>query len=241
MHRPIGPWILVGALALMGLVRPLNHDRNEARAADEETVVKSERGGLMVTIPRHRFEVFCYKTGLRIFPRAIAGAPVTVSKLTGSAAFMLPGAPNPIIYPLKGGAPIRGREPESLDLATDLSWVPARETKVNLTIAGLADSAEDRVSFTVPFELVAPPRQADETAARPSPASLSPSAPRYTYRLGYSGYGYYPTPSPASPVSPAPAPTPYVTIEREVPIERPWSSPIRSDDYNAYTQSLFGG
>ena len=61
MHRPIGPWILVGALALMGLVRPLNHDRNEARAADEETVVKSERGGLMVTIPRHRFEVFCYK------------------------------------------------------------------------------------------------------------------------------------------------------------------------------------
>ena len=90
---------------------------------------------------------------------------------------MLPGAPNPIIYPLKGGAPIRGREPESLDLATDLSWVPARETKVNLTIAGLADSAEDRVSFTVPFELVAPPRQADETAAPSEPGLAFPVRP----------------------------------------------------------------
>src|SRR5512135_3516614 len=129
MHRPIVPWMLVGALALMGLVGLLNHDRNEAHAADEEVVVRSERGGQLVTIPRYRFEVFFYKTGLRIFPRGNAGAPVAVSKLTGSAAFALPGAPNPVVYPLKGSAPVRGREHESLDLATDLSWVPVRETK----------------------------------------------------------------------------------------------------------------
>ncbi|HMB02803.1 MAG TPA: hypothetical protein VKP69_03570 [Isosphaeraceae bacterium] len=244
MQRTFGPLTLAGALALAGFVRPVNSDLDEARAAGEQSPVKSERGGLLVKTSRYWFEVFFYKTGLRIFPHGGAGAPVAVSKLTGSAAFALPGAPNPVVYPLKGSAPILGREHESLDLATDLSWVPVGETKVNLTIDGLADPAESHVSFTVPFELVARPavaRAADDTAARPRPASPPPSAPHYTYQTGYYGYGYYPTPSPARPVFTAPVPAQYSSPEREMPLDRSWSSPGAIGDYDFYTQALHGG
>ena len=243
MRRTFGPLTLAGALALAVLSRSANSNLDQARAAEAQSPVKSERGGLLVTTPRHQFEVFFYKTGLRIFPRENAGAPVAVSKLTGSAAFSLPGAHNPLDYSLKGVAPIRGREPESLDLVTDLSWVPVGETKVNFTIDGLADPAESHVAFAVPFELVSPPvagRAAEDTAAHPSPASPPPSAPRYTYQTGYYGYGYYPMTSPASPVATAPAPAQYSLPAREVPLDRSWSSP-QGSDYNVYTQALFGG
>jgi hypothetical protein len=245
VRRTFGPLTLAGALALAGLVRPVNSNLDEVRAAEEQSPVKSERGGLLVTTPQHQFEVFFYKTGLRIFPREKAGAPVAVSKLTGSAAFSLPGAHNPLVYTLKGGAPIRGQEHDSLDLATDLSWVPVGETKVNLTIDGLADPAESHVSFTVPFELVTHPaavRAAEYTAERPRPVSPPPSAPSYYYRTGYYGYGYYPNPSPASPVATAPAPAQYQysSPAQEMPLDRSWSGP-QGGDYNAYTQALFGG
>jgi hypothetical protein len=235
---------LVGALALTGLVTAVNRDADGARADQEGGQVKTERGGWQVTTPRHRFEVFFYKTGLRIFPSSDSGAPVTISKLTGSAAFVLPGAPTPLVYPLKGGQPIRGREPESLDLAADLSWMPVGETKVQLTIEGLAEPSEPRVSFSVPFELVRRriAGRGSEAAAYPSSATPSPSAPLYVYQAGYYGYGYYPSASPAygygyypaaspaTPVATAPAAIQYsVAPAREVPLDRSWSSP-RTDD-----------
>jgi hypothetical protein len=235
---------LAAALALTGLVAPANSSSEGASADQEQGTIKSERGGFLVTTPRHQFEVFFYKTGLRIFPRSTSGAPVTVSGLTGSAAFTLPGAPNPLVYPLKGGTPVRGREPESLDLAVDLSWVPAGETKVQITVEGLADPAEGRVSFSVPFEPVRPRMavRASETAAYPSPATPSPSAPGYVYQAGYYGYGYYPAASPATPVATAPAAMQYsVAPAREVPLERPYASPHQEDDYDFYRQALFGG
>ena len=243
MIRSCVHMMLTVVLALAGLLAPANRGRDGARAAEEQGPVKSERGGFIETTPRHRFEVFFYKTGLRIFPRSSSGDPVTISGLTGSAACSLPGAPQPLVYPLKGGTPIRGQEPESLDLATDLSWVPVGETKAQITIEGLADPAERRVSFSVPFEPVKPGAavRVSESVARPSPASPSPSAPSYTYQSGYYGYGYYPTASPASPVAAAPAPAQYSAFAREVPLERPWASPNQDDDYDAYHQALFGG
>jgi len=228
---------LVGALALAGLVTAANRDADVARADQEQGQVKTERGGWQVTTPRHRFEVFFYKTGLRIFPSSNSGTPVTISKLTGSAAFVLPGAPNPLVYPLKGGQPIRGREPESLDLAADLSWVPVEETKVQLTIEGLAGPSEPRVSFSVPFELVRPrvAVRGTETSAPPSSATPSPSAPLYIYQGGYYGYGYYPAASPATP----PAAIQYAAPAREVPLERPWLSPRTYDPKPPY--EILGG
>jgi hypothetical protein len=228
---------LVGALALTGLVTAANRDADGARADQEQGQVKTERGGWQVTTLRNRFEVFFYKTGLRIFPSSDSGAPVTISKLTGSAAFVLPGAPTPLVYPLKGGQPIRGREPESLDLAADLSWVPVGETKVQLTIEGLGDPSEPRVSFSVPFEPVRPRMAArgSETAASPSSTTPSPSAPRYVYQAGYYGYGYYPAASPATP----PAAIQYAAPAREVPLERPWLSPRTYDPKSSY--EILGG
>jgi hypothetical protein len=222
----------VGALALTGLVTAANRDAHEAIADQEQGQVKTERGGWQVTTLRHRFEVFSYKTGLRIFPSSDSGAPVAISKLTGSATFVLPGAPTPLVYPLKGGQPIRGREPESLDLAADLSWMPVGETKVELTIEGLAEPSEPRVSFSVLFEPVRRriPGRGTVPAATPSSSTPSPSAPRYVYQAGYYGYGYYPAASPATPVATAPAGIQYsVAPAQEVPLERSWLSP-RTDD-----------
>jgi hypothetical protein len=229
VRRTVAFLSLVSALALTGLMTAANRDAHAASADQEQGQVKTERGGWQVTTPRHRFEVFFYNTGLRIFPSSDSGTAVTISKLTGSAAFVLPGAPTPLVYPLKGGQPIRGREPESLDLATDLSWMPVGETKVELTIEGLADPSEPRVSFSVPFEPVKlrVPRQSAETAVTPSPTTPAPSAPRYVYQAGYYGYGYYPATSPATtPVATAPAGIQYsVAPAQEVPLERPWLSP----------------
>ncbi len=246
-----------------------------------------------MTTARHRFEVFFYKTGVRVFPRTKANVPVAVSKLTGEADFSLPGISQSLAFPLQGHAPARGREPESLDLSADLSWVPVRDVKVAFKISGLADSEEPVASFTVPFVLVssispaAPagefafaiarpedrsaidaqkvcpvcgkplgsagqpikvsrggqvafldseacvaafrkePERYFEVAARPQPALVLPSAPRYAYRSGYYGVGYYPSAAASPEVVAAPAPAPV----REVPLERSWSSPHWSFDY----------
>jgi hypothetical protein len=158
-------------------------------AEERPVVVRSARGGDLVTTPRHQFEVFFYRTGLRVFPRGTSGAPVDVANLSGTVTFTIPGAPEPFAYPLKGGPATPGREPESLDLVVDLSKVPATGSKVAFEVAGLADPAEGRVAFAAPFVLV--PAAA---STHPSPVRRgTPTAPspRYTYAPGYYGYGYY--------------------------------------------------
>jgi hypothetical protein len=233
VRRTQGFLTLAAALALAELVAPASSGPDAARADEAHGTIKSEREGVLETTPRHQLEVFFYKTGLRIFPRSTSGAPVKVSGLTGSAAFTLPGAPNPLVYPLKGSTPLQGREPESLDLAVDLSWVPVGKTNVQITVEGLADPAEGRVSFSVPFEPVKPRavRSASDTAAYASPVTPSPSAPRYVYQAGYYGYRYYPAASSAASVAAAPAAIqyPYVAPAREVPLERPWARPETDD------------
>src|SRR5271154_439981 len=51
------------------------------------------RGGSLAKTVHHQFQVFFYKTGVRIFPRDAAEKPVAVSGLTGTATFPLAGAP----------------------------------------------------------------------------------------------------------------------------------------------------
>jgi hypothetical protein len=160
-----------------------------ATAQEGPKVARTARGGDLVTTPRHQFEVFFYRTGLRVFPRGTAGVPVDVAKLSGTVTVTIPGAPKPFVYPLKGGPATGGREPESLDLIVDLSRVPVTGSTVAFEVTGLADPAEGRVSFTVPFALVPP-----ANLPQPSPGQGSvPTAPspRYTYGSGYYGYGYY--------------------------------------------------
>jgi hypothetical protein len=136
-----------------------------ARAEDRPGAALSPRGGHLVKTARHQFEVFFYPTGLRVLAQGTAEAPVVVSKLSGTATFTIPGAPDPFVYSLKGTAPVEGREPTSLDLRLDLSRVPASGAKVSFQLEGLGDPAEPRATFGVPFTPVPRP-----TGSAPAPA-----------------------------------------------------------------------
>jgi hypothetical protein len=113
------------------------------------------RGGILARTGRHQFEVFFYKTGVRVFPRDADEKPVAASSLTGTASFSLPGAPKPFDYTLQAAAAGNSGAPGSLDLAVDLSKVPDSGTKVSFQINGLVDPAEPSATFTVPFTLTA--------------------------------------------------------------------------------------
>jgi hypothetical protein len=130
------------------------------------------RGGVLARTEHYQFEVIFYKTGVRIFPRDAAEKPVAVASLAGTATFALPGAPKPFVYPLQGAPAEKAPAASSVDLALDLSKVPASGTKVTFQINGLPDPAEPSASFTVPFVL---PGNAPVAAAprRIVPATLS--------------------------------------------------------------------
>jgi hypothetical protein len=122
-------------------------------APESPPPARSTRGGSLAKTARHQFEVFFYKTGLRVFPKGVDGTAVDVARLTGTATFSLPGAPNPFVYPLRGAAAPAATSPASLDLTVDLGRVPASGSKVTFQIEGLADPAEPSATFTVPFVL----------------------------------------------------------------------------------------
>jgi hypothetical protein len=131
----------------------------------------SPRGGTLAKTEHYQFEVFLYKTGLRIFPSDAAGKPIAVSSLTGTATFALPGAPKPFVYPLQAPGPAGGPAPTSLDLGVDLSKVPVSGTNVTFDIKGLPDQAEPAATFTVPFVLTG--GATTETPRRVVPATLT--------------------------------------------------------------------
>jgi hypothetical protein len=141
-------------------------------AAEAPQTALTSRGGVLAKTGRHQFEVIFYKTGVRIFPRDAAEKPVTVSSLTGTATFALPGASKPFVYPLQGNTTGGVSAASSLDLGLDLSKVPASGTKVTFRIDGLSDPAEPSTSFTVPFILPGSPPVAT-APRRIVPATLS--------------------------------------------------------------------
>ena len=152
-----------------GHARPARAQEPPKPAEEAPQTSLTPRGGSLAKTVRHQFEVLFYKTGVRIFPHDVAGKPVAVSTLTGTATFVLPGAPNPFVYPFQAAAPGTGPAPSSLALGLDLSKVPATGTKVTFQINGLADPAEPSATFTVPFVLPGPP----PAPRRVVPASLS--------------------------------------------------------------------
>ena len=90
MRRVLKIIVVVGGL-LTGL---LGLDRTRLAGAEEETKVShSRRGGILVATEEHRFEVFFYPTGVRVFPLDAAGNTVDTSGLTASATISYPGAP----------------------------------------------------------------------------------------------------------------------------------------------------
>jgi hypothetical protein len=169
MHRTRGaiPGTLVLTLILSINPGGPSPAQGSEPAKPSAEVTQSPRGGSLAKTARHQFEVFFYKTGLRVFPRDASGKPVAASSLTGSATFNVPGASNPSVYPLRGAGN------DSIDLALDLGRIPASGASVAFKIDGLADPAEPTATFSVPFALTA-----NATAGAGSVASAPGNTPR---------------------------------------------------------------
>jgi hypothetical protein len=230
-------WVVVFTLANTWGSSPVG----SAMADEESKLTRSARGGAVATVGAYQFEVFFYTTGLRVFPRDSAGAPIDASKLTGTATFYHPNSPEPwFARPLHSSASGSGQVSESLDLVIGLSTVPPSGAKVAFEVAGLPNPAKPRARFTVPVEFVEAAVQ--PRAARPASAVAHGYAPiaseaRYFPLAGFwstpvgmvwvpaPGYyhviptQYYPSSAYRPPTDwrlahPAPSPNPYVVQSR---------------------------
>jgi hypothetical protein len=162
-------------------------------ADGESRPTKSARGGTVATIGAYQFEVFFYTTGLRVFPRDSAGAPIDASKLTGTATFYHPNSPEPWFgHPLHASASGSGQASESLDLAIGLSTVPPSGAKVAFEVAGLPNPAMRKAQFALPFAFVEAAVQ--PRAARPAPAVAHGYAPIASEARYFPFAGFWNTP-----------------------------------------------
>jgi hypothetical protein len=128
-------------------------------------------GGTLGKAGSQPFEVVFAKAGLKLYPLTPEMKSGDASRLTATATFYHPNSPNPWFQrPLRPAAVIPGQTPTSLDLALDLSTVPATGAKVTFEVAGLPDPAAPTASFTVPFVpsaptiVVAPATEVDKAA-----------------------------------------------------------------------------
>ncbi len=114
-------------------------------------------GGTLAKSGNSHFEVVFAKTGLNIYPLTADHKPVDASKLSGTATFYHPNAPNKPWFemPIRPVAAPAGQTPSTLGLAVDLSTVPATGAKVVFAISGLSDPAATTASFTVPIAMAA--------------------------------------------------------------------------------------
>lgn len=164
-----------------------------AKAQEDSGLVRSARGGALVTVGPHQFEVFFYATGLRVFPWGAEGAALDASRLTGTATFYHPNSPEPwFVRPLHPAAADPGQASGSLDLAIDLSTVPPTGARVTFEIAGLPERAKSVARFTVPFEFVKTP--AEFNGGRPVTAEAHGYAPIASTAYYFPLAGFYSTP-----------------------------------------------
>jgi hypothetical protein len=185
-------WTLFAGVLLAGTWGLSSYGQGDVTKA-----VKTARGGLLVTTPQHQFEVFFFRTGVRVFPQTGAGQPVDITGATGTATFYHPNSPQPwFSRPLIA----KPGQPGSLDLAIGLTNAPASGAKVEFEVTGLAGAGDAAAKFNVPLEFV------QQTASRTTaPQGNVASVPRYTYVPGYYGYRYYPYSSPTAASLPASA------------------------------------
>lgn len=164
-----------------------------ASAQAESGLARSAREGALMTVGRHRFEVFFYTTGLRVFPWSVEGVAVDASRLTGTATFYHPNSPEPwFVRPLHAVASDAGQASRSLDLAIDLRSVPPTGVRVAFEIAGLPDPARPVARFTVPFEFVKTPAEPGER--RPLSSEAHGYAPIASTAYYFPSAGFYSTP-----------------------------------------------
>ncbi len=169
--------VILGGLltSLFGL------DRARLAGAEQETKVShSRRGGILVAAEGHRFEVFFYPTGVRVFPLDAAGNAVDTSRLTASVTISYPGASpeRSLSRPLHPVPTDTGAAPSSLVASIGLADAPKKTTTVVLEIIGLSGTTASAATFTVPLEFVAKAAATDTNIS---------SEPRKIARVGYEG------------------------------------------------------
>ncbi len=131
----------------------------------------SARGGALVRSASYQFEVFCYKTGLRIFVFDPAGSAISASLLKGTVDFYHPNSPRPwFTRPLHPAPAQPGHPSESLDLAMDLSTVPTSGVTVTIVIDGLPGPKAPTARFSLRFAPVEMPTTSSDAGQVVIPA-----------------------------------------------------------------------
>jgi hypothetical protein len=170
--------VLKTILILGGLLTSLfGLDRARLAGAEQETKVShSRRGGILVAAEGHRFEVFFYPTGVRVFPLDAAGNAVDTSGLTASATVSYPGAPpeRSLPRPLHPVPADTGAAPSSLVASIDLADAPEKTTTVVLDIIGLSGTTASTAAFKIPLEFVAKAAATSTPTNTPPPPTTIP-------------------------------------------------------------------
>jgi hypothetical protein len=162
--------VILGGLltSLFGL------DRARLAGAEQETKVShSRRGGILVAAEGHRFEVFCYPTGVRVFPIDAAGNAVDTSRLTASVTVSHPGAPpeRSLSRPLHRVPTETGAAPSSLVASIGLADAPEKTTTVGFEIIGLSGTTASTAAFKIPLEFVAKAAATNTPTPTPTPTN----------------------------------------------------------------------
>jgi hypothetical protein len=166
---------LVGLVSVSGFVR--------SALAGDPAPARSARGGLIAKSGQHRFEVFFFPTGVRVYPQGPAGESVDVSRMAATATFYHPNTPRPwFSRPISAETAAAGRAPTSLEHAVVLTNVPPRGVKVTFEVTGLSGPAGSTAEFTVPFEFAPTPT--------PTPTPTATAAlPAAAVTAGFAVYG----------------------------------------------------
>ena len=223
-----------------------------AEARGDSGPVRTAQGGFVTKTGRYQFDVYFYRTGVRVFPQRPEGTPLAVSGLVGTATFYHPNSPE-----IWFSRPLRSApSASSLDLAIGLGDVPAVGVKVTIAVAGLPEVSEPTATFTLPLEFVTSPASGGIVASTPSSRARAGSSPLFPsvdglshQRLGdslitrrgttsprmspssvsLSGYGRVPSsPSPGGPIPFVSGHAVFVmpSAGRDVPLARPWLRPM---------------
>ncbi len=111
-------------------------------------------GGVEAKTKRHHFEVVFSKGGVKLYAHGPEHEAIDTSRLAASATFYHSSSPKPwFTRDLRPAVTSLRQAPASLDLAIDLSKMPAAGAKVAFQVTGLGDPAEPTAQFTIPFSL----------------------------------------------------------------------------------------
>jgi len=135
------------AFGLMPLIGPVAAKEGHNHAGPSQAGNQSQ-------VKHYHFEATFSKAGIKLTAHGRDHKAIDVSGLSATATFYHPSSEKPwFTRKLRPGAVIQGQAPTSLELAIDLSKVPAKGTRVSFQVSGLPDPTEPTATFTVPFTL----------------------------------------------------------------------------------------